>query len=190
MKSLFGLARRGPVDEHGRVARVPAGNLEEVAPAVGLLIGRIAVRRVLAIEVGLYRREAVGEVLGQVAGDFEDIAIGEPVSARQLLGVIREVEEALLRIGSDAHIRLAGHAEPETVEQSEIASDGVFDGIDRLARVEPAAHAGRVLERPSAEILQEVDPGLGTREVGGRQIERPGLESLGVRPGGVVDIVA
>lgn len=73
---------------------------------------------------------------------------------------------------------------------AEIASDGVFDGIDRLARVEPAAHAGRVLERPSAEILQEVDPGLGTREVGGRQIERPGLESLGVRPGGVVDIVA
>lgn len=175
---------------HGSVAGVAARNVEEVAPSVGLLIGRIAVRHVLAIEIGLYRREAVGAVLGQVPGDFEDIAIGEPVSARQLLGVIREVEEALLRIGSDAHIRLAGHTEPETVEQSKIASDGVFDGIDRLARVEPAVHAGRVLERPSAEILQEVDPGLGTREVGGRQVERPRLESLGVRPGGVVDIVA
>lgn len=190
VKSRFGLARRGPVDEHGRVAGVSAGNLEEVAPAVGLLVGRIAVRYVLAIEVGLYRREAVGAFIRKVPGDFEDIAVGEPVSARQLLGVIREVEEALLRIGTDAHIRLAGHAEPETVEQSEIASDGVFNGIDRLARVEPAAHAGRVLERPSAEILQEIDPELGTREVGGGQVERPRLKSLGIRPGGVVDLVA
>lgn len=135
VKSLLGLARRGPVDEHGRVAGVSAGDLEEVAPAVGLLIKLIAVRHVLAIEIGLYRREAVGALLRQVPGDFEDIAIGEPVSARQLFGVIREVEEALLRIGTDAHIRLAGHAEPETVEQSEIATDGIFDGVDRLAGV-------------------------------------------------------
>ena len=123
-------------------------------------------------------------------GDFEDIAIGEPVSARQLLGVIREVEEALLRIGTDVHIRLAGHAEPETTKQSEIASDGIFDGVDRLASVEPAVHAGRVLERPAVEIFQEVDPELGTWEDGGGDIERSRLESLGIRPGGIVGIVA
>ena len=88
------------------------------------------------------------------------------------------------------HISLAGHAEPETAEQSEIASDDVVDGVDRLASVEPAVHAGCALERPAVEILQEVDPELGTREDGGGQVERPRLKSLGIRPGGVVDIVA
>ena len=112
VKSRFGLARRGPVDEHGRVAGVSAGNLEEVAPAVGLLVGRIATRYVLAIEVGLYRREAVGAFIRKVPGDFEDIAVGEPVSARQLLGVIREVEEALLRIGTLSLIHISEPTRP------------------------------------------------------------------------------
>ena len=192
MKALFGLARRGPIDEHGRVAGVPAGNLEEVAPAVGLLVGRIAVRHVLAIEVGLYRREAVGAFLRQVAGDFEDIAIGEPVSARQLLGIIREVEKALLRIGTDVDALhyLAGRAEPKVFEEIEVAAGGSLHGGDGLARFETAAHAGLALERPAAEIIHKIDGEVETQGIGSGHIERPGLETFGILPGGIVDVAA
>lgn len=192
VKALFGLARRGPIDEHGRVAGVPAGNLEEVAPAVGLLVGRIAVRHVLAIEVGLYRREAVGAFLRQVAGDFEDIAIGEPVSARQLLGIIREVEKALLRIGTDVDALhyLAGRAEPKVFEEIEVAAGGSLHGGDGLARFETAAHAGLALERPAAEIIHKIDGEVETQGIGSGHIERPGLETFGILPGGIVDVAA
>ena len=192
VKSLFGLARRGPVDEHGGVAGVPAGNLEEIAPAIGLLVGRIAVRRVLAIEVGLYRREAVGAFLRQVAGDFEDIAIGEPVSARQLLGIIREVEKALLRIGTDVDALhyLAGRAEPKVFEEIEVAAGGSLHGGDGLARFETAAHAGLALERPAAEIIHKIDGEVETQGIGSGHIERPGLETFGILPGGIVDVAA
>ena len=192
VKALFGLARRGPVDEHGRVAGVPAGNLEEVAPAVGLLVGRIDVRHVLAIEVGLYRREAVGAFLRQVAGDFEDIAIGEPVSARQLLGIIREVEKALLRIGTDVDALhyLAGRAEPKVFEEIEVAAGGSLHGGEGLARFETAAHAGLALERPAAEIIHKIDGEVETQGIGSGHIERPGLETFGILPGGIVDVAA
>lgn len=48
VKPLFRFACRGPVDEHGRVARIPAGDFEEVVPAVHVLI---ALGRVLHIGV-------------------------------------------------------------------------------------------------------------------------------------------
>ena len=70
-----------------------------------------------------------------MAGDFEDIAIGEPVSARQLLGIIREVEKALLRIGTDVDALhyLAGRAEPKVFEEIEVAAGGSLHGGDGLA---------------------------------------------------------
>lgn len=62
---------------------------------------------------------------------------------------------------------------------------------DRLASVEPAFHIGQALERPALEILQEVDGEIGALDIGGGcDIERPGLEALGIRPGVVVDIAA
>ena len=103
-----------------------------------------------------------------MAGDFEDIAIGEPVSARQLLGIIREVEKALLRIGTDVDALhyLAGRAEPKVFEEIEVAAGGSLHGGDGLARFETAAHAGLALERPAAEIIHKIDGEVETQGIG------------------------
>lgn len=127
-----------------------------------------------------------------MAGDFEDIAIGEPVSARQLLGIIREVEKALLRIGTDVDALhyLAGRAEPKVFEEIEVAAGGSLHGGDGLARFETAAHAGLALERPAAEIIHKIDGEVETQGIGSGHIERPGLETFGILPGGIVDVAA
>lgn len=59
-----------------------------------------------------------------------------------------------------------------------------------LARFETAAHAGLALERPAAEIIHKIDGEVETQGIGSGHIERPGLETFGILPGGIVDVAA
>ena len=191
VKSLLRLARRGPFDKHGGVACVPAGDLEEVTPAVGFLIGSIAVRHVLAIEIGLYRRETIGMEIVYPREELADISGSRPIHLREIVDDIGERDQVALHIGTDMDIRLTRRTEPEVFEKIEVASGGDLHGHDRLAPIEPAFHTGQAFERPASEIVQEVDAEIGALDIGGRRdIERPCLEALGIRSGVVVDIAA
>lgn len=77
--------------------------------------------------------------------------------------------------------------EPEEIE---VAAGGSLHGGDGLARFETAAHAGLALERPAAEIIHKIDGEVETQGIGSGHIERPGLETFGILPGGIVDVAA